>query len=266
MESIKGERLILDFDNLEGYRDAEGYDALNALDETREGKFFLDLAHQYGGPVLDVACGTGRLTIPLAQQGYDTTGVDLTKEMLAAAQRKAERLGIDVNWVHSDARQFELGKKFRFILTTGNSFSHFLDRESVDGLLRTIHRHLDENGVFAFETRNAVLSRLSKDDDTEIDAGTWVDKDGYRNGSTYTRRYDHKSQLEFYKFTNRRWKDGTDVTSTIEHFAIRYFFPQELESLLYYNGFTIEEMYGNFDRSEFDAKSPLMVCVCRKRG
>ncbi|GIO90130.1 class I SAM-dependent methyltransferase [Paenibacillus lactis] len=256
---------MLPFDNLEGYRDAEAYDALNDLDETMEGKFFLDLGNLYGGPVLDVACGTGRLTIPLAQHGHDTTGIDITYEMLEAAKRKAAELNVSINWVHADARQFELGRTYRFIFTTGNSFQHFLDRESVDGLLRSIHRHLDQNGVFAFETRNPILSRLAVDDESERDSGSWEDKEGFQCSSTYLRKYDHRNQLEFYKFTNRRWKAGTDVTVTEENFALRYFYPQELESLLYYNGFTLEEMYGNFDKSVFQADSPLMVCVCRKR-
>jgi 2-polyprenyl-3-methyl-5-hydroxy-6-metoxy-1,4-benzoquinol methylase len=253
---------MLDYDNLQGYRDADTYDLLNDLNET-EWKFYSDLADQQGGPILDVACGTGRFTVPLAERGFDITGIDITPEMLEAAKQKAERQGVFVNWVHADARQFEIGRKFRFIFTTGNSFQHFLDRESVDGLLRTIHRHLDENGVFAFETRNPVLSLLSADSNIEENAGSWVDKDGYYCSSTYRRSYDHKTQLEHYVFNDRRWKDESDISETVQPFALRYFFPQELESVLYYNGFKLEEMYGSFDLSPFQANSRLMVCICR---
>jgi len=256
---------MLDFDNLEGYRDAYTYDILNDLDEI-ERKFYFDLANQQGSSILDVACGTGRFTIPLAKRGFDITGLDLTLEMLELAKQKAERLNVSVNWVHADARQFELNRKYRFIFTTGNSFQHFLDRESVDGLLGSVHRHLEEDGVFAFETRNPTISVLSADEDTEKDyADSWIDNDGYHCSSTYRRSYDHKRQLEHYIFTNRRWKDSSNVVETVEPFVIRYFFPQELESLLYYNGFVLEQMYGNFDKKPFQADSPLMVCVCRKR-
>src|SRR5690625_876616 len=110
---------MLDFDNLEGYRDAYTYDLLNNLSEI-ESKFYVDLANQQGGPILDVACGTGRLTIPIAERGFDITGLDITREMLELAKQKAERLNVSVNWVHADARQFKLSGKYRFIFSTGN--------------------------------------------------------------------------------------------------------------------------------------------------
>lgn len=255
---------MLDFDNLEGYRDAYTYDLLNGLGEM-ESRFYLDLANQQGGRILDVACGTGRLTIPIAERGFDVTGLDITREMLELAKQKAERLNLSVNWIHADARQFKLSSKYRFIFITGNSFQHFLDRESVDGFLGSVHRHLAEDGVFAFEVRNPTISVLEVNEDGEDDyADPWIDHEGYHCSSTYRRSYDHKSQLEYYNFTNRRWKDVSNVVETEEPFVLRYFFPQELESLLYYNGFVLEDMYGKFDKSPFQADSPLMVCVCRK--
>ncbi len=256
---------MIDFDNLEGYRDAVAYDQLNDLDEL-EGTFFSGLASQYGGPILDIACGTGRLTIPLAKLGYEITGVDLTIEMLEVAKKKALDQNLLINWIYADARNLDLGRKFNMIFTTGNSFQHFLDRESQEGLLRTVYRHLDQDGVFAFETRNPALLRLAVDQDVEKDAGTYIDKDGFQVSSTYRRSYDHKNQLEFYTFTDRKSIDESNVEEIVQPFAIRYFFPQELESLLYYNGFTLEQMYGNFDLSLFQADSPLMVSICRKRS
>lgn len=256
---------MLDFDNLKGYRDAYTYDLLNGLGEI-ESKFYFDLANQQGGQILDVACGTGRLTIPLAERGFDITGLDITPEMLELAKQKAERLNISINWIHADARQFELSRKYRFIFITGNSFQHFLDRESVDGFLGSVHKHLDEEGVLAFETRNPSISVLAVNEDVEKDyAESWLDNEGYHCSSTYRRSYDHKSHLEHYIFTNRRWKHESNVMETVEPFVLRYFFPQELESLLYYNGFVLEKMYGKFDKSPFQADSPLMVCICRKR-
>ena len=256
---------MLHFDNLEGYRDAHTYDTLNGLSEVEE-KFYVDLANQQGSPILDIACGTGRLTIPLAQSGFHLTGLDITAEMLALAKQKAKHANLSIDWIQADARGFELNAKYKLIFTTGNSFQHFLDRESVDGFLKSVHKHLDKDGMLAFETRNPTISVLQSNETAEKDyADTWVDNEGYHCSSTYQRSYDHQSQLEHYTFTNRRWKDETNLVETTEPFAIRYFFPQELEELLYYNGFSLIKMYGHFDKRPFEANSPLMVCLCRKR-
>ncbi|WP_078382317.1 class I SAM-dependent methyltransferase [Sutcliffiella halmapala] len=257
---------MIDFDNLEGYRDTVAYDSLNKLKEIEE-RFFVDLAQRSGGPILDIACGTGRLTIPLAKQGYEMTGVDIIPETLEAAKKKALNAGVAVRWIQADVRQLELQRRYKMIFTTGNSFQHFLDRESQEGLLRTVYNHLEDDGVFTFETRNPILSRLAEDNEIVKDAGTYVDKDGNNVKSTYKRSYDHKNHLEYYTFTNRLWKeDESDAVEVEEPFVLRYFFPQELESFLYYNGFTLEQVFGNFDKSSFQADSPLIVCVCRKRS
>ncbi|MEI3606447.1 class I SAM-dependent methyltransferase [Pseudogracilibacillus sp. SE30717A] len=221
---------MLDFDNLEGYRDAYTYDLLNGLGEI-ESKFYFDLANQQGGPILDVACGTGRLTIPLAERGFEITGLDITQEMLELAKQKAKRLNVLVNWIHADARQFDLSRKYQFIFTTGNSFQHFLDRELVDRFLGSVHRHLDEDGIFAFETRNPTILVLAVNEDVEKDyaADSWLDNEGYHCSSTYRRSYDHKNQLEHYIFTNRRWKDTSNIVETVEPFALRYFFLKSLK-------------------------------------
>lgn len=71
--------------------------------------------------------------------------------------------------------------------------------------------------------------------------------------------------MEYYTFTNQLWKDETFIRETTEPFVLPYTFPQELETLLYYNRLIIEQMYGNFDKSTFQENCPLIVCICRKK-
>jgi len=263
--SVNGRRTaLINHDNLEEYRDAETYDLANGGFEIG-GNFYLDLARQYGGPILEIACGTGRITIPMAEQGYDIMGVDITHEMLEAAKQKALHVGISAEWIHADARHIELKRKYRMIFIAGNSFQAFLDRESQESLLGTVHKHLDDGGVFAFETRNPIMSLLSSRNGTEEDVGSYVGKEGRQVIVTEQCWYEHETQLEHF-VTRRRWKTESGVEeSTDTRIAIRYVFPQEIESLLYYNKFYLEEMYGNFDLSPFQWNSPLMVCICSKR-
>jgi ubiquinone/menaquinone biosynthesis C-methylase UbiE len=255
---------MIDHDNLEEYRDAEIYDAMNGGFEIG-GRFYLDLALECGNPILELACGTGRLTIPLAEQGFNITGVDITPEMLARARQKAQERGVSVTWVQGDARSVRLERKFRMIFMSGNSFQAFLDRQSQEDLLRTVHRHLHPDGLFAFETRNPILSSLYSGNGVEEETGAFVDKRGNRVTVSERRWYEHEKQLEHY-ITCYRWRDGLGSVVTREtRISIRYVFPQELRTLLHYNGFELTHLFGDFDLTEFRADSPLMVCVCRKR-
>ncbi|HEY6543093.1 MAG TPA: class I SAM-dependent methyltransferase [Ktedonobacteraceae bacterium] len=101
---------MIDHDNLEEFRDAQIYDL---QDEGYEADYVLteQWARALGGPLLDLACGTGRM----AALGYQVTGVDITPEMIARARQKAAQQGISIEWVEADARAFYLQKQFPFI-------------------------------------------------------------------------------------------------------------------------------------------------------
>src|SRR5689334_16646069 len=98
---------MLDYDPLEGYKDAQAYDL-------EDGNYIADvplteqLAQTYGGPLLDIACGTGTMALRLAAQGYQVTGVDIVPEMIAWATQKAAAQNATVEWVVADARTFQL--------------------------------------------------------------------------------------------------------------------------------------------------------------
>src|SRR5689334_12168802 len=105
---------MIDYDSLEEFRDPETYDLV--CDPFNEDFPLMDQwAKSTGGPLLDVACGTGRMALRLAAQGYSVTGVDVVPEMIAHAQRKAAQRSVNVEWVVSDGRSFHLGKQFPFI-------------------------------------------------------------------------------------------------------------------------------------------------------
>jgi ubiquinone/menaquinone biosynthesis C-methylase UbiE len=83
--------------------------------------FYMEEAGRAGGPVLELACGTGRLTIPIAQVGVDIGGLDQCPSMLARARAKASAAGIAIPFVESDCRNFSLERKFALIFMAFNS-------------------------------------------------------------------------------------------------------------------------------------------------
>ena len=124
--------------------------------------FYAALAQETGGPVLEIACGTGRVSIPIARLGLAVTGLDIVPRMLARARSKSA--GLPVRWVEGDARTFDLGERFRLIFLTGNAFQAFLTRTDQEALLERVRAHLHDDGLFAFETRNPRWANLETGD------------------------------------------------------------------------------------------------------
>jgi SAM-dependent methyltransferase len=142
---------LIDHDNLEEYADPVDYDRQDSSDTGVA--FYVALARETGGPVLEIACGTGRVAIPIAQQGFAVTGLDVVPGMLERARSKAA--GLPIRWIEGDARTFDLGdERFRLIFLTGNAFQAFLTNADQEALLGRGRAHLHDEGLFAFETCN----------------------------------------------------------------------------------------------------------------
>ena len=141
---------MIDHDNLEEFADPRTYDIEDSSDTGVA--FYTALARETGGPVLELACGTGRVSIPIARLGYAVTGLDIVPGMVERARSKSADL--PARWVEGDARAFDLGEHFRLIFLTGNAFQLFLTRADQEALLEQVRAHLHDEGLFAFETRN----------------------------------------------------------------------------------------------------------------
>src|SRR5829696_1520842 len=150
---------MIDHDNLEDFRDAQTYDVIcDAFDE--DIPFIEQWARSLGGPLLDLACGTGRMALRLAAQGYQITGVDVVPEMIALARKKAAEHSLSIEWVVADARTFQLQKQFPGIYMLMNAFQFILTREDQEALFARVREHLQPNGYFLFETRNPIPRHL----------------------------------------------------------------------------------------------------------
>ena len=268
-----GELPLIDHDNLEEYADPVDYDRQDSSDTGVA--FYAALAQETGGPVLEIACGTGRVAIPIARQGFAVTGLDVVPGMLQRARSKAA--GLPVRWIEGDARDFDLGEaRFRLIFLTGNAFQAFLTNADQEALLGRVRAHLHDEGLFAFETRNPRW-RTSEDRDEDRD-GLFVDletraeealpphtdAEGREVRESRTRTYDHVAQVLHWT-TYRRWHEDAQERTKITRTALRYTFPQELAALLHYNGFTIARRYGDWNGEPLTVASPSIIVVCRKK-
>src|SRR5215207_8056569 len=105
------------------YEHPELYDALLPVGPDCLG-FYSDLALRQGGPVLELACGTGQLLVPIARLGLPSTGLDLSARMLSAARTRLKDAGTMADLVEGDMRAFELGRQFALVFVARNSLLH----------------------------------------------------------------------------------------------------------------------------------------------
>ncbi|MFK3937491.1 class I SAM-dependent methyltransferase [Alkalihalobacillus sp. NPDC078783] len=245
--------------NLQKYEDPTQYDALHESYQD-DLIYVMEYASKIQSPIIDLACGTGRLTIPLSKQGLHVIGVDLHEGMLNRARKKAMDADLQIQFEQQDCTELDLQVKSPLIFMTGNSFQHFLTNESQDALLRSISRHVEVGGEFIFDTRNPILAELSVDDVSE----TVETMNGKKKVGNHTETYNHFTQI-LHCVTETSWKkDEETLHSEKESISLRYTYPMELNRLLEAHGFEQLHLYGTWKKDTFTKDSPQMIVHCRK--
>ena len=252
-------------DNLEEFTDPANYDLEQGPLSQARIEFWKRMAAQFGGPVLDLCCGTGLVAIPVAAMGLSVTGVDLAAPMLAHAQAKAERADVDTHWIAADARTLVLPRRFGFVILTGNAFQAFLADDDQRALLATVRRQLAPEGVFGFETRNPAGHDLGDEPEgqPEID---YVDVAGRRVLVTSSQRWDAAAQVVHWT-TFRRWTDADGAPRLrTTRIACRFTSPDAIADLLEAAGFEIVAQYGDWDFTPFRARAERLITLCKRRA
>ena len=241
------------------YDDARHYDAL--FPGPNDLPFYQRQIAACGGPVLELACGTGRLTVPLAATGVDITGVDRSPSMLEAARSRASRHQVDVSLQERDMRDYDLGRQFKLIFISTNSFSHLLEQEEIESCLRCTRDHLSPEGRFVIDIFTPSARKLARDENEIYTVGEYDDPDERgRIVVTETKRYNVATQVNhaIWRYTNTDTSENWEIP-----FSLRMFYPQEIRALLRYNGFAIENTFGWYDESPYGNASPKQLIVSR---
>ncbi|MDX8365354.1 class I SAM-dependent methyltransferase [Cytobacillus sp. IB215665] len=248
--------------NFEEYDDANLYDMENTF--LNDIPFLTKWASKQHGMIIDLACGTGRATIPLAKKGYKLIGVDIYKSMLEQARNKANNQNLHIEWVEQDCTQLNLSEVGSMVYMVGNGFQHFLTNEAQNHLLTSVNRHLEHDGIFIFDTRFPSVEELLQPS-TEEYWRTYTRNDGKIVDVSTISTYDALNQLQHYT-TIRKVKNeqGIKIDETSTQITLRYVFPKEMERLLSDSGFEILHIFKDWNEAPITNDSYSMIFVCRK--
>jgi SAM-dependent methyltransferase len=241
------------------YDDPDLYDVLLPASAAQL-NYYLSLARKRAGAVLELACGSGQLIVPIASMGLPATGLDQSSRMLVAANRRAAASGTRVQFVEADMREFDLGRRFSLIFVARNSFLHLSEQNEFAAFFSSVRRHLEPDGVLAFDVFNPNLQLLSRPSGERFDVMRKTSPSHGEVTVEATNDYDRYSQV------NR----ATWYISTAEKrdawvipLHLRSIFPQELLALLAANGVHLTCRDGDFAGGRFSSTSASQVCQCR---
>lgn len=238
--------------------DANVYDGMNThLNDLQFYKRWLP--KNKDARILELCCGKGRLTLPIANDGYDICGVDYTSSMLEQAKAKASEAGLEIEFIEADIRTLNLPKKYDLIFIPFNSIHHLYKNEDVFKAFKAVKQHLKEGGLFLLDCFNPNIQFIVDAEKEQKEIAHYTTKDGRDVLIKQIMRYENKTQInriEWHYYINGEF-------DSIQNLDMRLFFPQELDSYLEWNGFNIINKFGGFEEEAFNDTSEKQIFVCQ---
>jgi len=252
---------VSELDDAYGRTTARFYDAAyhDNPNVGRDAEFYRALAREGAGPVLELGCGTGRVLLQIAADGFPCTGLDASRHMLDALRAKSSFPNLRL--VHAPMQRFDLGgDRFGLVYSAFRAFQHLYTVEDQLGCLACVRRHLAPGGRLAFDVFQPRLARMAQPEEPEFLELRF--EHGGESVARFTRvTRDPVAQVISVHFRYERSRDGQPLGEA--HFRMRWFWRYELEHLLVRAGFREIEIYGDFDRSPVGPDSPAFVVVAR---
>jgi SAM-dependent methyltransferase len=252
----------------EYYLDATYYDrAYRRYDA--DVPFYRRQAQRFGGPVLELGAGTGRITRVLAEAGVEVCAVERAPTM---HRRLVERIGAlpsqlqeRVELRREDFRELDLGRRFALVVAPFNVVMHLYSASDLKAFFDVCRRHLEDGGHLAFDALTPDFKAFLRDPAREYRLRDLTHpRDGRRYRYTERFAYDFASQIQTVTGTFTRI-DDPDTAFTVR-LVQRQFFPQELRCLLRHHGFEVRSFHGGFEGEPLDETSEYQVIVARPRS
>ncbi|MBU8856968.1 MULTISPECIES: class I SAM-dependent methyltransferase [unclassified Micromonospora] len=241
---------VFDDPGLFGRLWAATYDGPGNPDPAPAVDFLAPLAE--GGPVLELAVGTGRVALPLAARGLAVEGVEASPEMVAHLRAKPG--GADMNVTIGDMADVPVAGPYRLVFLVFNTLFNLVSEERQAACFRNVARVLAPGGAFVIETFVPDPADFDRDEQVQVRE---VTED---SATIRVHRYDRAAQT-FVRQTVTFDASGVHL----KPFAMRYAWPEQIDELAERAGLRLTERYADWDRTPFDEESRSHISVYRRR-
>ena len=243
------------------------YDYLPIYSQRDDINFYVEWANRLDKDVLELGCGTGRVSIPIIYTGVNVIGLDYSMPMLKKFKSKLEQEEWDIaerlSIIRGDMTNFRLNKKFGLIILPFRPFQHLISVEDQLNCLKSVRDHLTTDGYFIFDVFNPNPERLlSPAFGPVIDIPRFEMSDGKMLTRTSRVLKSHwKDKWNEYEFLYEIEDLNGIIKKIVQKTTMRYFHVEEIELLLDMAGLKILELYGDFDSSPYEPNSPEEIYV-----
>ena len=228
--------------------------------------FFLGQLPRRRQRILELAVGTGRAAIPLAQAGHRVVGIDYAADMLEIGRRKQSGVGLSqkqLSLVEADATTFDLGEKFDWVCVFFNSFLIFTTIAQQDAVLQRVRSHLRPRGRFWIDIFNPDLKMLAEPHQVDLDPTLFWTPQFERTALKTTEiQASATPQVQHVTFHYKWFGEHGEERRETTKFDITWMFPRELQLLVERNGLRVEAIWGNYDGSALSPQSPRIIARC----
>ncbi len=249
------------YDTIARYYDAE------IGDKTDDLQMYSRLADDYGSPILDVGCGTGRVLLHLAQEGHDAHGIDTSPQMLQRLRNKLNalpHLNDRVQFTEGDVLDYTPDTRYQMVLLTYNALMHFQTQTAQIKLLTHLHSLLAGSGLLVLDLPNAGEVFATQDTDAILLDRQFIEPEsGHMVMLQSTSYLDRVTQLLHVQWIyDEITGDGTVKRLFAPH-VLRYIFFPEAKLLLERCGFELVGVYGSTDETPFEDGCERMILYTR---
>jgi ubiquinone/menaquinone biosynthesis C-methylase UbiE len=245
------------------YYDAEHQDKVDDL------ALYSDLAAEYGDPVFEVACGTGRVMFHLAQSGMTVHGIDIEPAMLERGRRRLEgqpALKERVRFIQGDIASYQSSQQYPLVIFPYNGLMHFHEQAQQIEVLKRLRALTAPEGLLVLDLPNPADMFGSQDTDALLFEKTFLEPESGHLVMQYSvSQLDRTEQIIHVQWIYDEITGDGIVKRTVAPVTFRYFFAAEIRLLLQVAGFAVEAIYGSTAYDPYDDSCERMIVMARPR-